>query len=108
MNELYPDQNAPGSLDLGDEFPLPNQPWRPTSPSPLAADFPDADTTNWSSDPRPAVTAWEGADMDAYWLDGDTWRHCQTGEEWRPAIIREAERVNLFDAVAAARREGRI
>jgi hypothetical protein len=26
---LYPDQNAPGSLDLGDEFESPNQPWRP-------------------------------------------------------------------------------
>lgn len=36
-----------------------------------------------SSPPRPAVTAWQGADMDAYWLDGVVWRHCKTGEVWR-------------------------
>lgn len=35
--------------------------------------------------PRPAVTAWEGADLDAYYLADETtwtWLHCQTGRKW--------------------------
>lgn len=36
--------------------------------------------------PRPAITAWEGADMDAYWLDGEVWRHCQTEAAWVPGL----------------------
>lgn len=32
---------------------------------------------------RPAVTAWHGADLDAYYLDGSgQWRHCLTGALW--------------------------
>lgn len=68
---------------------------RPLIASPLAADIPGADTANWSSDERPPVTAWEGADMDAHWLDKGTWRHCRTGEAW------EGEPVNLLDALRA-------
>lgn len=37
------------------------------------------------SPPRPAVTAWQGADMDAYWWDGAQWLHCRTGEVWNGA-----------------------
>ena len=53
--------------------------------TPLASDYPDADTRNWSSKPRPTITAWKGADMDAYYLeDAAAWRwiHCRTGEVW--------------------------
>ena len=86
MRELYPDLEAPIGIDvLGDEFPNPFQPWRPTPPSPLAADIPGADTSNWTDRPRPAVTAWQGADLDAYYLeDAAAWRwiHCRTGEVW--------------------------
>lgn len=79
---LYADALDPMGLDLGgDEFAV-NPHQRRPQPSPLAADFPDADTTRWSSAPRPAVTAYAGFDGDAYWLDGETWRHCQTGEVW--------------------------
>lgn len=32
---------------------------------------------------RPAVTAWRGADLEAYYLDdAGQWRHCLTGEIW--------------------------
>lgn len=33
--------------------------------------------------PRPTLTAWEGADRDAYWYDNGTWRHCRTNETWK-------------------------
>lgn len=78
-------------------FVEPQYPRRPLIASPLAADIPGADTANWSSDARPPVTAWEGADMDAHWLDKGTWRHCRTGEAW------EGEPVNLLDAVKQAK-----
>jgi hypothetical protein len=81
MLELYPDMDAPTGIDLGDEFP--RSPWPTRYKSPLAADFPDADTTGWIGDPRPALTAWKGADRDAYWYDNGIWRHCQTGEIWQ-------------------------
>jgi hypothetical protein len=81
---------------LGDEFPSPFYTARPVRRSPLMADVAGADLSNWSSDARPPVTAWEGADMDAYWLDNGTWRHCRTGEAW------EGEPVNLLDATRAA------
>lgn len=85
---------ASGSIDmLGDEFPSPFLPPRAVR-SPLMADVPGADTSNWSNAPRPPRTAWKSANIDAYWLDGATWRHCQTGEEWdgTPAV-------NLLDAM---------
>lgn len=74
---------ASGSIDmLGDEFPSPFYTPR--------AQITDADIvaylTQGPQRPRPTVTAWEGADMDAYYLadrDAWTWRHCQTGAEWR-------------------------
>lgn len=35
------------------------------------------------SPPRPTVTAWEGADIDAYYFaDDDLWHHCQTEAVW--------------------------
>lgn len=37
------------------------------------------------SEPRPVVTAWQGADLDAYWWDGAQWLHCRTGEVWNGA-----------------------
>ena len=85
MRELYPDFDAPLGIDLyGDEFPNPFQPYKaPPAKSPLMSDVPGADTSTWSSAPRPTVTAWQGADLDAFWLDGATWRHCQTGQEWK-------------------------
>ncbi len=55
--------------------------------SPLMADVPGADTTNWSSDPRPTITAWRGADIaNAYYFDADrgVWLHCLDGTEWTP------------------------
>lgn len=77
---------ASGSIDmLGDEFPSPFYNPPALRKSPLMADVPGADTSTWSSRPRPTVTAWEGADMDAYYLadaDAWTWLHCQTGAEW--------------------------
>ena len=86
-----------GSIDmLGDEFPSPFYTARPVRRSPLMADVAGADLSNWSSEARPPVTAWEGADMDAHWLDNGTWRHCRTGEAW------EGEPVNLLDATRAA------
>lgn len=79
---LYRDALSPMGLDIGgDEFAADPYRRRPQA-SPLAADFPDADTRNWSSDPRPTVTAYAGFDGDAYYLDGAAWRHCQTGEIW--------------------------
>lgn len=84
-----------GSIDmLGDEFPSTFQSQKAAKPSPLAADIEGADTSNWSGDPRPAITAWEGADLDAYWFDNGVWRHCQTGREW-------VAPVTLEDATAA-------
>lgn len=79
----------------GDEFPCVAYVGKThISRSPLMADVPGADTSNWSSDPRPAVTAYDGFDGDAYWLDGGVWRHCQTGEVWDAPV-------NLLDAVKA-------
>lgn len=85
---------ASGAIDmLGDEFPSPFYTPRRDRPSPLMADVPGADTTGWSSAPRPTVTAWEGADMDAFYWTGATWLHCQTGAEW------EGNAVNLLEAM---------
>jgi len=98
---------ASGSIDvLGDEFPSMHHTPRQQKASPLAADFPDADTSNWSSAPRPTVTAWEGADMDAYWLDGETWRHCQTGATWvRPITLNDIASLICRDVEASTRME---
>lgn len=40
-----------------------------------------------ASPPRPAVTAWQGADKDAYWYDETlgVWRHCILGTMWHDA-----------------------
>lgn len=38
--------------------------------------------TQGPQQPRPTVTAYAGADLDAYWRDGTVWRHCQTGAVW--------------------------
>lgn len=40
--------------------------------------------TQGPQQPRPTVTAYAGADLDAYWRDGTAWRHCRTGLEWVP------------------------
>lgn len=82
---LYRDADAPLGLDIGgDEFAVNPYRGRPMVKSPLAADFADADTSNWSSAPRPAVTAYDGFDGDAFWFDpqANAWVHCQTGEPW--------------------------
>lgn len=72
-----------GTMDvLGDEFPSPFYEPKAAKASPLMADVPGADTSNWSSAPRPTITAWEGADLDAYWFNGEVWLHCQTGAGW--------------------------
>lgn len=90
-----------GSIDmLGDEFSSEFE-LQKLQPSPLAADIPGADTSNWSSAPRPTVTAWEGADLDAYWLDGDTWRHCQTGAVWVSPVTLEQATASFCDALMA-------
>lgn len=80
MRELYPDYDAPLGIDLGDEFPNPFQPYTaPAGKDPLLGGA----TATWSSEPRPAITAWPGADIPgAYWRDGAIWRNCQTGEAW--------------------------
>lgn len=71
---------ATGSLDiLGHEFNGEYQKFRHKSP--LASDIDGSDVSSWRGGPRPAVTAWFGADMDAYYFDG-VWIHCQTGMEW--------------------------
>lgn len=89
-----------GSIDmLGDEFPSLFYVPKARKASPLMADVAGADVSSWSSEARPPVTAWEGADMDAHWLDNGTWRHCRTGEAW------EGEPVNLLDAVNQFRKE---
>jgi hypothetical protein len=88
MSAIYPVTDA-GTIDLlGDEFPSLHQRLKEPVKSPLMADIPGADTTNWSDAPRPTVTAWRGADLDAYHCDdGDgIWRHCQTGREWVPPV----------------------
>jgi len=80
---LYPDAIDPMGIDLGDEF-APNPHITRSRPSPLMADVPGADTSNWSSAPRPTVTAWRGSGMDAYYFDADrgVWLHCLTGGIW--------------------------
>ena len=73
--------------------------------SPLAADFPDADTSNWMGDPRPTVTAWEGADMDAFWFNPavNGWVHCQTGLSWvRPATLNDVTSIVCADILAGS------
>lgn len=91
---------------LGDEFlsefELPKR-----KPSPLAADIPGAATSSWSSAPRPSVTAWEGADQDAYYHDKimGVWRHCQTGAVWSPPITLEQATASFCDALMAPYRD---
>lgn len=82
---LYPDALDPVGQDFGDEFPWPARAPR-TVASPLMADVPGADPSNWSSAPRPTVTAWRGSDLDAYYFDEQrgAWLHCLTNEEWNP------------------------
>lgn len=84
MIDLYPDAYDPMGLNIGgDEFPRHPFPIRLLPP--LSADEIKR-LTGPLSPPRPTVTAWQGAPLDAYWLDGDlatgVWRHCQTGEVW--------------------------
>lgn len=101
MTTNYPTTGF-GSIDmLGDEFPSLFHAPRTAKASPLAADIPGADTSNWSSAPRPTVTAWEGADLDAYWLDGDVWRHCQTGREWVAPVTLEQATASFCDMLTA-------
>jgi hypothetical protein len=80
---LYRDALDPVGLDLGDEFKWPQRVPAPVA-SPLMADVPGADTTNWISGPRPTVTAWRGSGLDAYYFDEQrgVWLHCITGEIW--------------------------
>lgn len=78
---------------------------RPLFESPLAADFPDADTSNWMSGARPAVTAWEGADMDAFWFNSavEAWVHCQTGLAWSaPATLNDVTSMVCADILSGS------
>lgn len=54
--------------------------------TPLAADYLGADTSKWSGEPRPKITAYKGADLDAYYFENGQWLHCQTGAHWRPLV----------------------
>jgi len=79
----YPITDA-GTIDMGDEFPS-------AFMTPARYSITDEDIvkylTQGPSRPRPTVTAWEGANMDAYYLDDSVkwvWLHCQTGAVWTP------------------------
>jgi len=85
---------ASGSIDmLGDEFP--SLTMGKERPAITEADI-VAYCTQGPNLPRPTVTAWEGADIDAFWFDKGTWRHCQTGKAW------EGHPVNLLEAARRA------
>ena len=112
-DELYPEYKT---VMFGDvELPLSHK-YRPYDREITAAEI-DAHTKPVEPQkPRPAITAWEGAPMDAYWLDGDVWKHCQSGEPWVPSLIdvaahicasivapgNEARRAEFYGAVAKA------
>lgn len=90
-SELFPEQKTVMFGDI--EVPLSHKPRLRDLP-PITADEVRAHTAPREPlKPRPVITAWEGADMDAYWLDGETWRHCQTGEPWSPSLQDVADRV---------------
>jgi hypothetical protein len=78
---LYRDALDPMGIDIGgDEFaPNPNQRRLP----PMTADE-IARHTGPVSPPRPTVTAWRGAGMDAYYFDSErgVWLHCMTEQPW--------------------------
>lgn len=80
--ELYHDQKTIMHGDI--EMPLSIKPRLRDLP-PITADEIVAYTKPATPPaPRPTVTAYQGADIDAYWLDGETWTHCITGVIWRP------------------------
>jgi hypothetical protein len=84
MTTNYPTTET-GSIDmLGDEFP---NPFQPKALPPITLDDVArfvCDDVLGSPKPRPPVTAWRGADMDAYYFDEQrgVWLHCITGDEW--------------------------
>lgn len=103
-SQNYPITDS-GSIDmLGDEFPSPFYTEKAALKSPLMADCPGADISNWSDRPRPTVTAWEGSGLDAYYLaDADTWTwvHCRTGRQWVPPVTLEAATASFCDMLMA-------
>ena len=43
------------------------------------------------SPPRPVITAWKGADMDAYYFGADNlWHHCQSEALWHGHALQSA------------------
>lgn len=80
-HELYPDFKTVMHGDV--EVPLALraslQPLAPiTADEVLAFTAPSSPQT-----PRPTVTAWDGADLDAYFMAPDgLWKHCQSGAVW--------------------------
>lgn len=81
MRDLYHDAYDVLGLDIGgDEFPRRYRGFAINAPAMTDAEF----AAFINPTPRPAVTAYQGADLDAYWMDAGTWRHCQTGEAWKP------------------------
>lgn len=92
-DELFPDRRT---VMVGDmEMPRSIKPRLRDLP-PITAEEVEAHTKpSVPTEPRPAVTAWEGADLDAYWFDNGYWRHCQTGAEWVMSSIDEVQgRIN--------------
>lgn len=83
-DELYPDFKTVMFGDI--EVPL-SLTHRTRDLAPITAAEVEAHTKPAQPQkPRPAITAWQGADMDAYWLDNGVWTHCQTGEPWAPSL----------------------
>lgn len=91
-DELFPDRKTVMFGDI--ELPLSHK-FRPRDLPPITEAEIVAYCTQGPKQPRPTITAWEGADLDAYWFDNGVWRHCQTGAEWVMVSLDEAQgRIN--------------
>lgn len=103
--ELYPHDDAQTwPDDNGHE-------WFNSRPAALPA-ITDADIvahcTQGPQQPHPAVMAYQGADMDAYWRDGDVWRHCLSGEIWVPPVTLAAATASFCDMLVARNAPGAV
>ncbi|WEJ60198.1 hypothetical protein [Devosia sp. FJ2-5-3] len=79
-------EGNPRTVIFGDvEMPLSIKARLPDLPPITDADI-AAFCTQGPKQPRPPVTAWKGADMDAYHFEAGVWLHCQTGDQWVPNL----------------------
>ena len=78
-SELYPPFKTVMHGDV--EVPLAVKPRLRDVPALPAPVYPPG--TRFITAPCPTVIAWDGADIDAYFMAEDgSWKHCQTGAVW--------------------------